>query len=255
MNSIRQFISCDTPGLLLMQYVRLFAREGVWDAGSMMSSETNLARQYPNNTPPESGTRLSPVNEGVQVEDDVLDANFEIVTVEPSKPSNVSPLQRRGIDTPTSQAQTSAPAASSSSAADASANNSFERRPVPPMKPQKSALTTMLAATSKSSSSNPFTELYGAISGRGSSASKAVRVYFPEAKEPEGAPMDLTVRADATMEEVLGFALWTYWEEKWAPPLGDPKVKPEDDPRLSAVGWILKIAEEDGEVDEDFPRT
>jgi len=114
-------------------------------------------------------------------------------------------------------------------------------------------LTAMLAATSKSSSSNPFTELYGAISGRGSSASKAVRVYFPEAKEPEGAPMDLTVRADATMEEVLGFALWTYWEEKWAPPLGDPKVKPEDDPRLSAVGWILKIAEEDGEVDEDFP--
>ena len=32
----------------------------------------------------------------------------------------------------------------------------------------------------------------------------------------------------------------------------------EEDPkwalRCSAVGWILRIAEEDGEVDEDFPR-
>jgi hypothetical protein len=24
--------------------------------------------------------------------------------------------------------------------------------------------------------------------------------------------------------------------------------------RLSAVGWVMKIAEDDGEVDEDFPR-
>ena len=68
--------------------------------------------------------------------------------------------------------------------------------------------------------------------------------------------MDLNVRRDATVEEVIGFALWHYWEEDWLPKLDDRLG--EDDPkrgvRLSAVGWILRIAEEDGEVDDDFPR-
>ncbi|KAF7972458.1 hypothetical protein HWV62_17944 [Athelia sp. TMB] len=63
--------------------------------------------------------------------------------------------------------------------------------------------------------------------------------------------MDLVVRKDATMEEVLGFALWSYWEEGWLPKLGEGLE--EEDPKLSAVGWILRIAEDDGEVDEDFP--
>jgi SAPK-interacting protein 1 (Sin1), middle CRIM domain len=38
----------------------------------------------------------------------------------------------------------------------------------------------------------------------------------------------------------------------------DEGISGEDDPkwatRLSAVGWIMRIAEEDGEVDDDFPR-
>ena len=68
--------------------------------------------------------------------------------------------------------------------------------------------------------------------------------------------MNLNVRRDATVEEVIGFALWNYWEEDWLPNLVERLG--EDDPkrevRLSAVGWILRIAEEDGEVDDDFPR-
>ena len=70
--------------------------------------------------------------------------------------------------------------------------------------------------------------------------------------------MDLNVRKDATVEEVIGFALWCYWEEGWLPKL-DEGISGEDDPKwarkLSAVGWIMRIAEEDGEVDDDFPRT
>lgn len=69
--------------------------------------------------------------------------------------------------------------------------------------------------------------------------------------------MDLNVRRDATVEEVIGFALWNYWEEGWLPKL-DEGLSGEDDPKwgtkLSAVGWILRIAEDDGEVDDDFPR-
>jgi len=57
------------------------------------------------------------------------------------------------------------------------------------------------------------------------------------------------------VEEVIGVALWTYWEEQ---------EKGEREPRLEVdeekaergeetVNWNLRIVEEDGEVDEDFP--
>lgn len=79
-----------------------------------------------------------------------------------------------------------------------------------------------------------------------------VMVFFPFAREPLGKPMTLSVRKDATVEEVLGFALWSYWEEGWLPRLDEDPNVPEE--KLSAVGWVLTVAEEDGEVDEDFPR-
>lgn len=75
--------------------------------------------------------------------------------------------------------------------------------------------------------------------------------------------MDLTVRKDATVEEVIGFALWTYWEEAWEPKLDDGRGKEEEEgekekerweEKLSAVGWVMRIAEDDGEVDDEFPR-
>ncbi|KAF9003415.1 stress-activated map kinase interacting protein 1-domain-containing protein [Cyathus striatus] len=125
----------------------------------------------------------------------------------------------------------------------------FAKKKIPLPKPAKSALSAMLA--SSASSSNPFTEMYAAISGRGEAASTTVQVYFPHAKEPAGKPMTLGVRKDATVEEVIGFALWSYWEDGWLPKLDDGVE--EESPKLSAVGWILRIAEEDGEVDDDFP--
>ena len=130
----------------------------------------------------------------------------------------------------------------------------FPRKKVPPIRPAKSALTAMLAKTS--SSMNPFEEYYAAISGRAEGESKIVAVFFPKAKKPIGQVMELNVRKDATVEEVLGHALYRYWEEGWLPKI-DEGLEGEEDPRwstlCSAVGWILKIAEDDGEVDEDFP--
>ncbi|KAG2003357.1 stress-activated map kinase-interacting protein 1, variant 2 [Coprinopsis cinerea AmutBmut pab1-1] len=129
----------------------------------------------------------------------------------------------------------------------------FTRKKVVPAKPGKSALSAMLADSS--GSSNPFAELYAAMSGRAEGASVNVQVYFPHATNPAGKPMDLNVRKDATVEEVIGYALWNYWEEGWLPKL-DEGLDPEDPKReqvLSAVGWILRIAEDDGEVDDDFP--
>jgi hypothetical protein len=132
---------------------------------------------------------------------------------------------------------------------------SFPRRHVAPIRQLKSALTAMMASSGVSS--NPFAETYAAISGRAESASTSVQVYFPHARQPAGKAMDLKVRKDATVEEVVGFALWSYWETGWEPKL-DEGIEDEDDPnrstKLSAVGWIMRIAEEDGEVDDEFPR-
>ncbi|KAH7911172.1 stress-activated map kinase interacting protein 1-domain-containing protein [Hygrophoropsis aurantiaca] len=125
----------------------------------------------------------------------------------------------------------------------------FMRRPVGPTHPQVSALTAVLA--SSGSSSNPFSENYGAISGRGETAAMDVKIFFPHARKPSGDVLALNVRKDATVEEVIGFALWNYWEEGWLPKLDENAVK--DDPKLTAVGWIMRIAEDDGELDDDFP--
>jgi hypothetical protein len=85
----------------------------------------------------------------------------------------------------------------------------FARQKVAPIRAVKSALSNMMAA---SNTTNPFSDLYSAISGRGVSATALmdVTVFFPFAREPAGEPMSLTVRKDATVEEVLGFGFWSY---------------------------------------------
>jgi hypothetical protein len=130
----------------------------------------------------------------------------------------------------------------------------FARQKVLPIRAAKSALSSMMAA---SNTTNPFSDLYSAISGRGVSppASMVVTIFFPFAREPAGESMRLSVRKDATVEEVLGFGLWSYWEAGWSPRLDDEDTNSNNsEEKLSAVGWVMKIAEDDGEVDEDFPR-
>jgi hypothetical protein len=130
----------------------------------------------------------------------------------------------------------------------------FTRQKVVPIRAVKSALSSMMAA---SNTTNPFSDLYSAISGRGvaAAASMVVTIFFPFAREPAGEAMRLSVRKDATVEEVLGFGLWSYWEAGWSPRLDDEDINSNtEEEKLTAVGWVMKIAEDDGEVDEDFPR-
>ncbi len=67
-----------------------------------------------------------------------------------------------------------------------------------------------------------------------------IQVFFPHARSPIGKPLELKVRKDATIEEVIGFALWSYWEEDWQPKL-DEGLDGVDEARkkahLSAAGW------------------
>ncbi|KAG6845861.1 hypothetical protein H0H87_002552 [Tephrocybe sp. NHM501043] len=195
-------------------------------------------------TRPRATSRLSPVSEDQKASPDrarhkVVDSEtFEMISPAPTRKPEVSGSQHR---TP----QPTVPPVDSI----------FAKKKVLATKPLKSALSSMLA--SADASANPFAETYAAISGRGESASVDVIVYFPNAVQPRGKPMELNVRKDATVEEVIGFSLWTYWKEGWKPAL-DEGLSGESDPqwetKVSAVGWIMRIAEEDGEVDDDFPR-
>ncbi|KAI0043578.1 hypothetical protein FA95DRAFT_1524028 [Auriscalpium vulgare] len=194
--------------------------------------------------------RLSPVNEGRHPEDVAVPGTaasditgFEMVTPPPPKSSDAAAPPRSARPRRTG----SAPALNAKKAEE---EGLFARVKVGPPRAQRSALSSMLAA---GTSSNPFSDQYSAIAGRGVSAAAAmeVTVFVPSARRPAGKPMVLSVRKDATVEEVLGFALWTYWEEGWEPRLDEGGDVPEE--KLSAVGWVLRIAEDDGEVDEDFP--
>ena len=247
--------------------------------GSLMSNEQSMTSIsdfsiVQSSLPPNSSrNRLSPVRESHTNEEKStnvtpergansgnIDSYFEMVTAgrtdskrsETSKPSGSSGVLL------------SVPGASSSSSPSTavplpstSATSMFARKPVPPAHAGKSALSAMMATEDDDDMENPFTEFYSAISGRAEGESMNVQVFFPHAKKPSGKAMQLNVRKDATIEEVLGFALWTYWEEGWLPKI-DEGLTGEEDPKwqtvCSALGWILRIAEDDGEVDEDFPR-
>jgi hypothetical protein len=204
-------------------------------------------------------SRLSPVRESRTAHDGAIshrgadkssESYFEMVTPPPKSEQAAAHTHKkfevrpRGSSLPTNA--TTGPS---------HAEMTFTRQKVSPIRAQKSALTAVLASSGRSS--NPFAELYAAISGRAEPASMNVQVFFPHARQPPGKAMDLNVRKDATVEEVVGFALWSYWEEGWLPKLDDGLSGEDDlkwDTKLSAVGWIMRIAESDGEVDEDFPR-
>ncbi|KAH9831194.1 stress-activated map kinase interacting protein 1-domain-containing protein [Rhodofomes roseus] len=225
------------------------------EASSMVGSS------FPQGSSTRTRSRLSPVREGRHSEETSVEAL-------PERPEESAPIEL-GFDMviPAPKADKAKPpdllsppakrtSIAGSGPSSATSENPFARRPVPPVRPGKSSLSAMLANTSSSSSTNPFTELYSAIAARSDSDTMVVNVYFPHVRDPAGKPLKVKVRKDATVEEVLGFALWSYWEEGWQPKI-DEGLQGEEDPkwesRCSAVGWILRIAEDDGEVDEDFP--
>jgi hypothetical protein len=168
--------------------------------------------------------------------------------------AGVPHTMRSGKQRRTSHGTSGSAAHTSPAGAGAAEEDLFARQKVPPLRAVKSALSSMMAA---SNTTNPFSDLYSAISGRGvaPAGSMVVTVFFPFAREPAGESMRLSVRKDASVEEVLGFGLWSYWEAGWLPRLDDEDLNANaSEEKLGTVGWVLKIAEDDGEVDEDFPR-
>lgn len=109
--------------------------------------------------------------------------------------------------------------------------------------------TSAMPDEGDSTASNPFASLYASAAALSSVPSISLELYFPHSDTPT-IPLIAKMRKDATVEEVTGYGLYKFWEDKRQPLLSQE----ESNQRWTTVGWGLRIVEDDGEVDEDFPR-
>jgi SAPK-interacting protein 1 (Sin1), middle CRIM domain len=108
-----------------------------------------------------------------------------------------------------------------------------------------SALTALIKAKEQNShEENHLAELYASFSGKGDLKPLHLKIFRPTGEGPLR-PVDVVVRQDATVAETIGFSLYRYWEEGRKPPL----TKAECDANV----WTLRIMEDEGVVDDDFP--
>jgi len=113
-------------------------------------------------------------------------------------------------------------------------------RSVPTGKPLVSNLSQLLKQNSNSS--NPFAD-YRFFCGKGDPDSMELLIYLPFSDEPEK-PLQIMVKKTATVEDVIGYSLYEYNEAERTPVITSETDVPY---------WNMRIVEDDGEIDEDFP--
>lgn len=117
------------------------------------------------------------------------------------------------------------------------------KKPISTLPAGKSSLLTSQIKVKESSEDNPLEEYVNA-SGKSEQKPLKLKMYMPSCDEPRK-PWEVIVRTDVTVSQAIGFALYCYMEEKRTPAL------PEE--LCNANKWTLRIVEDDGEPDEDFP--
>ncbi len=124
-------------------------------------------------------------------------------------------------------------------------------RPLSMMQP-KSLLSAALKAK-KTKPALPF-DSFASLSGQGDPNPIMLRIYAPYSKTASK-PFEVLIRRTVhqgeggdrpvTVADLIGLSLWRYNEEKLEPQLPNDK--------LNVNWWTLRMVEEDGEVDDDFP--
>lgn len=113
-----------------------------------------------------------------------------------------------------------------------------------------SGLTQLLQAISSTPvSTNPFSRFYGALSSLEitTTFNLSLSLYFPDCETPNK-PIEVKTRKDLSVEEVIGVGLFWFVEQGLL-----PEMKVGEHGELETAKWNLRIVEEDGEVDDDFP--
>lgn len=121
-----------------------------------------------------------------------------------------------------------------------SASFGSNRKPDAKKKPA-SALTSLFLG---SSDENPFSDQYSFFCGKGDMNPIMLKIYIPSSNDPS-TPLQITVKRDAKVEEVIGYTLYEYINEGREPPLSENLC--------DVVYWNLRIVEDDGAIDDDFP--
>ena len=81
-------------------------------------------------------------------------------------------------------------------------------------------------------------------SGAGETNPLRLKIYVPFSSEPLK-PLFIIVKNEASVEEVIGYSLYEFIKEERQPEIQEDK--------LSVVFWNMRIVEDDGSIDEDFP--
>ncbi|KAI7820970.1 stress-activated map kinase interacting protein 1-domain-containing protein [Gamsiella multidivaricata] len=121
--------------------------------------------------------------------------------------------------------------------------NGFISEPVP-LKPPPVSLLALLIKQQKSREDNPFAEEFLRIAGMGEANPVQLKIYLPGSDKPKD-PMQVVVKRDASVEDVIGYILYQYYHEGRTPLLSDELS--------TVVQWNLRIVEDDGEIDDDLP--
>ncbi|KAK4140340.1 stress-activated map kinase interacting protein 1-domain-containing protein [Dichotomopilus funicola] len=116
----------------------------------------------------------------------------------------------------------------------------------------KSLLSTALKVK-KTKPTLPF-DSFASLSGQGDPNPIMLRIYAPFSDTPSR-PFEVLIRRSVhhgeggdrpvAVADLIGLSLWRYNEEKRQPAL------PSD--KLNVNWWTLRMVEEDGEIDDDFP--
>ncbi len=106
----------------------------------------------------------------------------------------------------------------------------------------KSNLTDLIQA--KNQGDHEPLEQFISASGEGHPTPLTIKMFMPTCDEPKK-PWSIVVRPDALVVDTIGYALYKYTKENRKPELNEKL--------MDANRWTLRIIEEDGEPDEDFP--
>ncbi|KAJ3191004.1 hypothetical protein HK101_008173 [Irineochytrium annulatum] len=106
----------------------------------------------------------------------------------------------------------------------------------------KSALAVLMRE--QNTTDNPFAHEYSFFSAKGEPDPLRLKIHIPFSDNSEK-PILVVVKKEATVEEVIGYTLYEYTNEGRSPPI------PEE--LWEILLWNMRIVEDDGTIDEDFP--
>ncbi|QSL64743.1 hypothetical protein MERGE_002045 [Pneumocystis wakefieldiae] len=109
---------------------------------------------------------------------------------------------------------------------------------------KRSSLLTILIKTGTKIQTNPLADIFACFSGKGDLSPLRLKIYRPSGKDPKKS-VSVVIKRIATVSDVIGFSLYCYIEQKMEPRLTSEQLNPNM--------WTLRIVEEDGELDHDFP--